>query len=226
MLPDLPGWDSLPTVTRYHSWAEMAGIAFLLLLVVAEIVAYRYGHRKDDLTEQQQEATDQRHTEEIARLHRDTAAMMERAAGLENETAKAKERAAELALELEKRKNRSITPDQQMIIAPLLTAAPKGKVYVQPSFFDAEARQFAEQIIAALKAGGFNPEELPQRPNKPIGYTSPGAWIWVHSIPDLAAPHAKPIQDAFKAAGWYFDGQPHPDLLEPGEILIAVSSHP
>jgi hypothetical protein len=57
-------------------------------------------------------------------------------------------------------------------------------------------------------------------------YTSPGAWLWVHDLHDPAAPHAKEIQEAFKAAGWYFDGQAHPDLLEAGEIMIAVSSHP
>lgn len=73
MLPDLPGWDSLPTVSRYHSVAEIAGILILAALVVAEIVAYRYGKRKDFLTEQQQHATDQSHEDEMARLHVDAA---------------------------------------------------------------------------------------------------------------------------------------------------------
>ncbi len=82
MIPDLPGWDSLPAVTRYHGWAEMAGIVFVALLVVAEIVAYKYGHRKDHLAEQQQIATNQRHDEEMARLHLDAAQANERAAGL------------------------------------------------------------------------------------------------------------------------------------------------
>jgi len=72
-LPDLPGWDSLSAVTRYHNWAELAGIVVVALLVVTEIVAYKYGHRKDDMTEQQQIATNQRHDEEMARLHLETA---------------------------------------------------------------------------------------------------------------------------------------------------------
>ncbi len=69
MLPDLPGWDSLSAVTRYHGWAEVAGIVFLAALVIAEVVTYQYGHRKDDLTEKQQTATDQCHDEQMARLH-------------------------------------------------------------------------------------------------------------------------------------------------------------
>jgi hypothetical protein len=72
-MPDLPGWDSLEAVTRYHRWAEIIGIVVLALLVVAEVAAYRYGQRKDDLTTQQQDATDKRHDEEMARLHLQTA---------------------------------------------------------------------------------------------------------------------------------------------------------
>jgi hypothetical protein len=90
MIPDLPGWDSLPAVTRYHNWAEMAGIAFLALLVIAEVLAYQYGHRKDDLIEQQQIATNQRHDEDVARIQHDTARATERAAQLENEAAQAR----------------------------------------------------------------------------------------------------------------------------------------
>jgi hypothetical protein len=89
MIPDLPGWDSLPAVTRYHSWSEMAGIVFLALLVIAEIVTFKYGHRKDDLTEQQQIATQQRHDEEMARVHLEAAQINERAARLEKEAAEA-----------------------------------------------------------------------------------------------------------------------------------------
>lgn len=87
MLPDLPGWDSLSAVTRYHGWAEIAGIIFLALLVIAEVTAYRYGHRKDDLTDRQQTATNQRHDDELARLHLETAQANERAAKLQEAAA-------------------------------------------------------------------------------------------------------------------------------------------
>jgi hypothetical protein len=41
MVPDLPGWDSLPAVTRFHNWAEIIGIVAVAILVVAEIIAYQ-----------------------------------------------------------------------------------------------------------------------------------------------------------------------------------------
>jgi hypothetical protein len=98
---------------------------------------------------------------------------------------------------------RHITADQKAQLINALQLSPKGKVFVQGSFFDAESRQFAAEITEVLKAGGFDPTEVPQnRANRPIGYTSPGAWLWVHDLHDDAAPHAKPLQDAFKAAGW------------------------
>ena len=109
MLPDLPGWDSLPTVTRYHNWAEITGIVVLFLLVIAEVISFQYGHRKDDLTERQQVTTNQRHDEEMARLHVEAArlsadAESARAAIAES---KAREKEAELKLaQLEK----EITP--------------------------------------------------------------------------------------------------------------------
>jgi hypothetical protein len=45
----LPGWDSAETVGAVHRFAEIAGIIFLALLVLAEVVAYVYSHRQDSL---------------------------------------------------------------------------------------------------------------------------------------------------------------------------------
>ena len=72
MIPYLPGWDSLPTVTRYHNWAEMAGIIAVAVLVIAEVIQYKYGHRRDDLIAREQIATNKHHDEEMARLHLET----------------------------------------------------------------------------------------------------------------------------------------------------------
>jgi hypothetical protein len=44
-----PGWDSLDSVRNWHTIFEISGIAFLALLVGAEILAFQYGHRKDEL---------------------------------------------------------------------------------------------------------------------------------------------------------------------------------
>jgi hypothetical protein len=144
-------------------------------------------------------------------------------------TAAANERTAQLELALEKERNarlpRSISAEQRAGLLAALKAAPKGNVFVIGSFFDAESRQYAEQILSVMTEAGFDTTEMPARPDKPIGYTSPGAWLWLRDVP-TAPPHAAPIQRAFQAAGIYLDGQSHPDLLEADEVLIAVSSHP
>jgi len=46
-----PGWDSLDSVKIWHVGLEIAGIAVLALLVITEILAFQYGHRKDFLIE-------------------------------------------------------------------------------------------------------------------------------------------------------------------------------
>jgi hypothetical protein len=53
---DLPGWDSLESVTWWHSVFEIAGIVFLALLVIAEIFAFIYSHRKDTLADAHENA--------------------------------------------------------------------------------------------------------------------------------------------------------------------------
>jgi hypothetical protein len=120
MLPDLPGWDSLSTVTRFHNWAEMAGIVILAFLVVAEVAAYKYGHRKDDLTEQQQKATDQRHDEDMARLHVEAAKANAVAAQATERAAQVQEDNTQLEIRLEEERKSRIAL-QSALATPHLT---------------------------------------------------------------------------------------------------------
>lgn len=99
MIPDLPGWDSLPAVTRYHNWAEMAGIIAVAVLVVAEVIQYKYGHRRDDLITLEQTATNQRHDEELARVHLETAQAKEKTEELRRQNLELEEAVAPRSLE-------------------------------------------------------------------------------------------------------------------------------
>jgi hypothetical protein len=140
VLPDLPGWESLPAVTRYHSWAEIAGVALLGALVVAEIFAYKYGHRKDAFVEQQQIATNRRHDEEMARLRL--------------ETAQANAKALEARVELEKyRAPRRLTAERKAEIAE------KTKVFPDVAFAMAavgpESIDLAIDTADALQTAGW-----------------------------------------------------------------------
>jgi hypothetical protein len=54
---DWPGWNSFESVSRVHRFFEISGIVCLGLLVLTEIFAYLYGHRKDDLAQTLQTET-------------------------------------------------------------------------------------------------------------------------------------------------------------------------
>jgi hypothetical protein len=224
------------------------------LIVVGCAGEFIFGSRANDAASRLQQASEQKIAglvKDTAKLSADAESSRASIASANEAAAKAGERAAEAAAEVAKanenaaiarkqavelehaleteriaRSPRSISSEQKADLVAALIPVPKGKLFVIGSFFDAESTQFANQIIEVFKAAGFEVSEMPkERPNRPIGYTQPGAWLWVHDT-KATPPHAGPIQQIFNAAGMYFDGQSHPDLIEPDEVLIAVSSHP
>jgi hypothetical protein len=48
----LPGWNSFETVSRLHTFFEIAGICVLGALVVCEVLSFSYGRRADFLAAQ------------------------------------------------------------------------------------------------------------------------------------------------------------------------------
>lgn len=151
MLPDLPGWDSLSTVTRYHNWAEMAGIVAVAVLVVAEVVSYQYGQRKDALTEQQQTATNQHHDEEMARLHLEATRLSAEAETAKNSIAQAQALTAQALLEQERLKRQM--PKRALdagIFVKSLEGSGKEPVEVMYLNGSNEARYLAMQISNAF----------------------------------------------------------------------------
>ncbi len=246
MLPDLPGWDSLPTVTRYHNLAEIAGIGILALLVVMELVAYQYGQRKDGLTEKQQTATDQRHDEEMTRLHVEASRLAAEAesskasiARAESETAKANEaaakaneRTAELKLVLEKeiaaRQPRRINPQQRMsLLAALSKIADKGAITVSWKLFDEEAEGFGKQILQVSIDSGFPAKEV-------RGALSFGVTGQVIAMRDFEKLQNKPswvadVQAALETSlGLDFNGSLLNSTFKPefGEVSVIIGAKP
>jgi hypothetical protein len=47
----LPGWNSLNSVERLADFFQIAGLIALALLVVLDVLAFVYGHRRDTLFE-------------------------------------------------------------------------------------------------------------------------------------------------------------------------------
>ena len=68
----LPGWDSVETASRIHSFSEIAGIVCLALLVVFEVLSLGYGHRRETLAHDQEqrarEQEQQAHEKELRAL--------------------------------------------------------------------------------------------------------------------------------------------------------------
>jgi len=221
VIPDLPGWGSLSAVTRYHGWAEVAGIVLLALLVIAEVVAYKYGHRKDDLTEQQQHAADQRHDEEMARLQLETARMQERAAKAELELAKIKA-------------PRTLGPARQEFIANALRrfAGQRYRAAISQGADDGVA--FWESLHATLQSAGW--VYIPA-PGPSVG--DPPAGIPIAAIPGVEirfdpakeqelAPAALALGNALHADGMVVavnrDRQSNPTGPESDALFIAIGA--
>jgi hypothetical protein len=143
-MPELPGWDSLPAVSRYHSIAEIAGIIILAALVMAEIVAYQYGKRKDFLTEQQETAKERHHDGEMTRLQHDTALAKERAAQFEKE-------ALDLHLKLRPlTSQRSLDEQQTAAVVSSLSKFPTVRVTIIPIWTTAEVTHLTNELANVL----------------------------------------------------------------------------
>jgi hypothetical protein len=69
----IPGWDSIEGANWWSNAYFWAGICALLFLGVFEVISHRYSERKDELISKQQDDTQRRHDEEMARLHLETA---------------------------------------------------------------------------------------------------------------------------------------------------------
>jgi hypothetical protein len=46
---NLPGWDSLEMVARMQSFFQLSGIVCIGFLMIAELGAHVYGHRKEQM---------------------------------------------------------------------------------------------------------------------------------------------------------------------------------
>ena len=179
MLPDLPGWGSLPAVTRYHHWAEIIGIAVLALLVIAELASFQYGRRKDDLT-------DQRHDEEMARLHVEAARLSADAETSRAQIAEAQARTAEAQARVEtlRRQLSKRIPDKQAMV-PILREAP-ASVEIAYSKEDMDSITVVSVLKQALTEAGWTITDILPMPAEELAKNgNPLSWwsIEARSIP-------------------------------------------
>lgn len=222
----IPGWDSITGADWWSSFYFWAGIIALLALGVAEVVSHRYTDRKDELTTAQQDATQRRHDEEMARLHLATSKADERAAAANERAASLEKESAALRADLTKRLPRTISEEQKTLIVNLLRpdAIHKGTVLMNP-VMDGEAWAFSEAISSVLKEAGFDPKEV-DFGRRSIAMNRPGAFLWVKDGKNQPR-HGGPIWTAFQRAGISFTGEEQPnDVPDNDTVVLAISSHP
>jgi hypothetical protein len=176
--------------------------------------------------------------ENAAKAEKDAAQSNERAAKFDTDRTLVEKEAGEIRgtnfilqaklLELEaKTQPRTITPDQRKSLIDRLTPCPKGKVFVEASFLDAEAMAYAGQITEVLKSSGFDvtgPASLPDR-NAIIGESQTGIHLVIKD-PQHAPKYAGYIQSAFNNSGILLYGSVGGDSDFPtNKVEIAVGQH-
>lgn len=164
-MPNLPGWDSLDAVSRYHSWAEILGIVFLGLLVVSEFVAYRYSHRKDELVAIAESAS------------RDQQAQKDR----EHEAATAQLR-QQLANAEARRQPRHLDRDKFLA---LVKHVEKFNLVIKAGTGEGDERAYANEIAAALATLGWR---VPINDVIHAGPDVSGIWMTMKGTPGSRPP--------------------------------------
>lgn len=125
----LPGWNSIESAALFHGIFEKAAIFMLVLFVVALVLSYAYGHRKDHLNDEaMRDAAEERQAVATERQLADAERLIA-------EVAREKERAEEVALvqkqqltEAEARLDQARKEVRAAATKPVEVARPQGDV--------------------------------------------------------------------------------------------------
>lgn len=210
-MPALPGWDSLESVSRWHSFFEIFGLVCAGLVVVASVLAYQYGQRKDELVAaaealrsgqavREREETEARRQSEVAELQRQLS------------------EAGKMVTELQQRQApRHLSDDQRAKLADYLGKNPKSSVVVKASSTAPDARQYANEIVEVFRQAGW---DVQVDDAIFIGADTSGVWLKVRPpIPDAA----QLIHAGFKFAGIPIRDKATPNPTGPeGEVWLQV----
>ena len=153
----LLGWDSIETTSRLHNIFEVAGIVILALLVLAEVAALKYGHRRDELIahaesaaiekrEKAQETAQAQHDAETAQIRKELATAQQAAAEAATRAAEAKQMQAQ----------RHLTEDSKHALIDALSPFAGQKVTVQSVMGDGDGDRYKQDFLAVLRAAKWN----------------------------------------------------------------------
>jgi len=187
-----PDWNALDSVRLWHTVFEVAGIALLVLLLGAEILAFRFGQRKDLLlakVERAQAAIDQKHDDNVERRHAEEVRSLKEALAETTKKAAAFDRL---------RLGRHLSAPQKQAITTFLVAQPKARFTIQASVNAPDARAFADDIASAFRAAGWT---VSVEDAILMESDSSGVWLAARGSIGMPAPAiAQAIYGALKSA--------------------------
>jgi hypothetical protein len=222
-----PGWNSLDSVRAWHTIFEISGIAILALLVGAEILAFQYGHRKDELTAIAESSAEIRREQNEAEANKqhdaDTAQLAQELAVAKNVATEAVQKARELD---RLRQPRHLTEDQKDKLMKFITENSKGTANftIKANAAESDARAYADEIAAFFNAPPLN-WQVKVDNAMIMGADVSGIWITIKD--GGAAPVATGfIHEAFTNAGFPIrkEVQIDPGVPSPDEIWLTVGS--
>jgi hypothetical protein len=148
-----PGWESLDSVRTWHTVFEISGIAFLALLVGAEILAFQYGHRKDELTtvaernaetqrKSEAEAAETRRKTDVEALQKRLAEADKKVEGLQSQNV-----------------GRRLNADQKAALVLALSQFRGQKVFIFCSTAAWDCTPFATDFLETFQQAGWQPTD-------------------------------------------------------------------
>jgi hypothetical protein len=184
----IPGWSSIAGTAWWSGFYFWVSICALIALGMAEVASHRYSDRKAELTAAEQEAIQQRHDEDMSRLHLETAQANERAAELANEAAQARAEQERLKAQLAWR---TLSPQVLSQLEEPLSRHP-GKINVQHVANDPESLYLAIQFANLFGKANWQVQML--------SVTMMGAAVFGLFLPDSTSADTAVIRGIFQTA--------------------------
>jgi len=186
-----PDWNSLDSVRNWHTIFQVAGIALLALVIMAEMAPFRFGQRKDSLIAQH-EATF------VADEKAHEAARMRQSREIDALAAALGETNRKLA-EIERvHPMRHLNQAQKQALSASLASQPKGKFTIMASAGVVDAREYAEEIAGVFRAAGWT---VQVESGVFMENDASGAWVAARGTIGAAVPPiGQAIYNALKSA--------------------------
>jgi len=152
----LPGWDSLESTANWYWGLHVAGLVFIVLLALSEILAFIYGKRADTLRGIAESARAEKRKQEINEANAFHAAQVE---ALKKEMEQAERKTGPFQRQ---QTDRQLSLAQGNALIQALSPFRGQKIRVVCTVNDVEGCRFAEAFKAVFVASGWDCEGVNQ----------------------------------------------------------------